>query len=72
LSFYAAIDDLHRLSIDGRDKPLAQLALEAGYADQSHMGRAVRRATGFSPARLNQRIRTEPAFWYYRLAGERL
>lgn len=72
LSFYAAIEDLHRLSTEGKDRPLAELALEAGYADQSHMGRAVRRATGFSPAQLNQSIRTKEAFWYYRLAGEQL
>lgn len=71
LAFYAAFDDLHRLSVREMGTPLAQLALEAGYADQSHLGRAVRRATGFSPARLNRLIETEEAFWCYRLLGER-
>ncbi|MCB0058245.1 MAG: AraC family transcriptional regulator [Caldilineaceae bacterium] len=71
LAFYAAFDDLHRLSVQKKDVPLAQLALDAGYSDQSHMGRAVRRATGFSAARLNRLIETEEAFWCYRLLGER-
>ena len=71
LAFYEAFENLHRLSIRERGTPLAELALAAGYADQSHMGRAVRRATGFSPARLNQLIATEEAFWCYRLLGER-
>ncbi len=51
--------------------PLSEIAIDAGYADQSHMGRAVRRATGFSPARLNRAIENEEAFWCYRLFGER-
>ncbi len=71
LGYYAGIEDLHRLATKARERPLAELALEAGYSDQSHMGRAVRRATGFSPAQLNHLIQTEEAFWYYRLAGER-
>jgi AraC-like DNA-binding protein len=70
LNFYAAIYDLQRLEAGARHKPLAELALDAGYSDQSHMGRAVRRATGFSPEQLNHLIRTKEAFWYYRLAGE--
>ena len=47
------------------------LAGDAGYSDQSHMGRAVRRATGFSPARLNRMIESEESFWCYRLLGQR-
>jgi AraC-like DNA-binding protein len=49
----------------------AGLTTEAAFSDQSHMGRAVRRATGFSPAHLNRVIATEEAFWCYRLLGER-
>ena len=45
--------------------------VEGGFADQSHMGRAVRRATGFSPARLNRMIESEESFWCYRLLGQR-
>lgn len=71
LAFYAKFEELHRLRLRHPDVPLAALAHEAGYADQSHMGRAVRRATGFSPAELNRRIETEEAFWCYRLLGQR-
>ncbi len=51
---------------------LARLATEAGFSDQSHMGRHVRRVTGLPPARLNALIRDHEAFWAYRLLGERL
>lgn len=71
LKFFSDVENLHQLSLDRADPSLAALAQEAGYADQSHMGRAVRRATGFSPARLNRLIETEEAFWCYRLLGER-
>ena len=50
---------------------LAAGAANAGYADQSHMGREIRRVTGLSPADLGRRLETDEAFWYYRLvAGE--
>lgn len=71
LDFYAALENLHRLSIVASASPLADLAVDAGFADQSHMGRATRRGTGFSPARLNELIATREAFWCYRLLGER-
>lgn len=71
LAFFARVEELHRLRLAEPDAPLAALAHEAGYADQAHMGRAVRRATGFSPADLNRRIETEEAFWCYRLLGQR-
>ena len=71
LNFFSAFENLHRISCQKSDSPLAEIAVEAGYSDQSHMGRAVRRATGFSPALLNQAIETEEAFWFYRLVGER-
>ena len=72
LDFYSNVENLHRLALQKSDSSLADIAFDAGYADQSHMGRAVRRATGLSPARLNQAIREEEAFWCYRLLGERL
>ena len=59
------------LAVHNADTDLASLATDAGYSDQSHMGRAVRGATGFSPAQLNRHIETEEAFWCYRLIGER-
>lgn len=71
LDFYSSFENLHRTWAQSRDKSLAGLAMEAGFADQSHMGRAVRRGTGFSPARLNQLIASKEAFWCYRLLGER-
>jgi AraC-like DNA-binding protein len=37
--------------IVGSDEPLAQIAIECGFADQSHMTRAVGRLTGRSPNR---------------------
>lgn len=46
---------------------LAGLAAEAGFADQSHLGREVRRVTGLSPRQLDALTRTEEAFWFYRL-----
>ena len=71
LAFFSTFESLHEHSRRAAEQPLAEIAIEAGYADQSHMGRAVRRATGFSPARLNRAIETEEAFWCYRLLGER-
>ena len=71
LEFFGAIERLHAASVAAGDRPLAEIALDAGYSDQSHMGRAVRRATGFSPARLNKAIECEEPFWCYRLLGER-
>lgn len=49
---------------------LATLAAETGFADQSHMGREVRRVTGLSPGKLSMLMRTEEAFWFYRLMSE--
>jgi AraC-like DNA-binding protein len=45
----------------------AELAADAGYADQSHLCRESRRVTGFSPAELHRRILQEEGFWAYRL-----
>jgi AraC-like DNA-binding protein len=71
LSLFAGVDDLHARVSRATPASLAELAAEAGYADQSHMGRAVRRVTGYSPARLNRLIAEDEAFWPYRLLGER-
>ncbi len=71
LEFYAKLEELHRVSQQEQGAPLAGIAQDAGFADQSHMGRSVRRATGFSPAELNRQIATQEAFWCYRLLAER-
>jgi AraC-like DNA-binding protein len=56
---------------DGSTLDLAAIAADAGFADQSHMGREIRRVTGWSPALFGQRLGNDEAFWYYRLlAGE--
>lgn len=71
LNFFARIEDLHQLVIEDPDTPPVDLAAEAGFTDQSHMGRELKRATGFSPVQLNQRIAEDESFWCYRLLGER-
>lgn len=71
LMFYANVENLYKVARTHADQPLSDIALAAGYSDQSHMGRALRRATGFSPAQLNHAIETEEAFLCYRLLGER-
>lgn len=57
------------MRLDNEHEDWARLALETGYSDQSHLVRQTKRATGFTPADLRQRIRTEQPFWVYRLMG---
>jgi AraC family transcriptional regulator len=38
------------------DRPLAQIALAAGFTDQSHLGRCVRQRTGMTPAAFRRRF----------------
>ena len=71
LAFYAQVEELHKRIVRNGSSDLAGIAHEAGYADQSHMGRAVKRLTGFSPERLNRLIDSHESFWCYRLLGER-
>jgi hypothetical protein len=54
-----------------QNTPLAAPEKYAGYADQSHIGHAVRRGTGFSLAQLNRYINAKEALWCYRILGER-
>lgn len=70
LERYARLEDTIAQAVarpPGVRLDLADLAASAGYADQSHMGREVRRATGVSPARLEALIENEEGFWFYRL-----
>lgn len=55
----------------GKKLALAQLAAEAGFADQAHMTRHMKRETGFTPDQLRELIETDEGFWCYRLMGER-
>lgn len=72
LSTFAQLEDLHRLRVSDPDAGLAEIATDARFSDQSHMGRAVKKMTGFSPAQLNDLIENSEPFWCYRLLGERL
>lgn len=71
LDFFAKVEDLYELSLTTSEMTLAQIAAEADFSDQSHMGRTIKRATGFSPGQINELIATEEPFWCYRLLGER-
>ena len=44
----------------------ANVAAEAGYADQSHLCRELRRYTGLSPQQLWRRMPNDEALWVYR------
>jgi AraC-like DNA-binding protein len=43
------------------DRPLAEIAMDTGFTDQSHMTRAVSAAAGISPGRLRALLRRERA-----------
>ena len=45
----------------------AELAVDGGYTDQSHLCRASRRVTGFAPEELRRGIERDERFWAYRL-----
>jgi AraC-like DNA-binding protein len=61
---YFAARDRH---VAGQDMDWAELAHAQGFADQSHMIRAARRITGFSPTEFAQRFAHDESFWFYRL-----
>lgn len=64
-----AFAEMMRRVADDREN-WAELAFANGFSDQPHLVREVRRVTGLPPAQLRRRIRTDRAFWYYRLIGE--
>ncbi|WP_242683742.1 helix-turn-helix domain-containing protein [Paenalcaligenes suwonensis] len=45
----------------------AALALDAGFSDQAHLSRAVKRITGFPPAEFARRFVEDESLWIYRL-----
>jgi AraC-like DNA-binding protein len=51
----------------GQPLDWATLALDAGFADQAHMSRMVKRITGFAPGEFAQRFIEDESFWMYRL-----
>jgi AraC-like DNA-binding protein len=73
LARVARVEKLFGQVIKASDKlRYAELAADSGYADQSHMGREVRRITGLPPGEIMRRIENEEAFWFYRLIGRYL
>jgi AraC-like DNA-binding protein len=60
---YAKLHD----AIENGGVDWAELAAAAGFADQPHMIRQIRRSSGFTPEQLRQRAGDHEAFWGYRL-----
>jgi len=71
LEFHKKLEEVHSLSVSQPSASAAEISIDAGFSDQSHMGRALKRATGFSTKDLNDKVMNEEAFWCYRLLGER-
>lgn len=46
--------------IQGTERPLARIALEVGFCDQSHFSRLILRATGQTPRELRQEVSSQP------------
>lgn len=59
----------HDAVVDDRPgRPLAEVAVQHGYADQPHMSRDWRRLTGATPAQLRAQLdSTDESWWLYRL-----
>jgi len=51
----------------------ADIAVSAGYFDQAHLSRDLRRYTGYAPARLGRQLAADdPALWPYRLSSQQV
>lgn len=61
-----ALMDARNDSLQGRVK-WAEVAHDAGYADQAHLCREARRITGASPQRLLELVERDECYWVYRL-----
>jgi AraC-like DNA-binding protein len=74
LSSSAHAEHAYAISLKQRaegDINLARLAADAGFSDQSHMIRTVKRETGFTPAQLQDLIENDESFWSYRLLAKK-
>jgi AraC-like DNA-binding protein len=72
LEAFAQAERLFLLTMNQKqDIDAVRLAADAGYADQSHMIRRVRRVTGLPPRQLLDRIQHDEAYWVYRVLGTR-
>lgn len=69
---YRLLQRTHRAirGILGSDKPLADLAQDCDFADQAHMVRSIRHATGLSPRALRARGQATERAWPDRVSGE--
>lgn len=70
LQFYLRAERLleQTLAVGRAEPQWSAITYDAGFSDQSHMIRDMRRLTGFSPKSLFGRLEEEP-FWCYRLFG---
>lgn len=71
LQTYSKAEEAFALALRNGSDDLAGIAADAGYSDQSHMGRQVRVQTGFTPTQLIRGFESDEAFWSYPLMGER-
>ncbi len=71
LQTYSKAEEAFALALRNGSDDLAGIAADAGYSDQSHMGRQVRVQTGFTPTQLMRGFESDEAFWSYPLMGER-
>ncbi|MEN9397439.1 MAG: hypothetical protein RLZ81_1969 [Pseudomonadota bacterium] len=55
-------DEVRQVDVDW-----AAVAVDSGYADQSHLCREVRRVAGLSPNELKRAIEEDESFWTYRI-----
>lgn len=67
---HARLEQAFARGVNATQGSIAELAVDAGYSDQSHMGREIKRLTGYSPARLMKLINSDERFWFYSLMGE--
>lgn len=75
LQLFTRVEDAFVRRVEQHEKSeldLATLASEAGFSDQSHMGREIRRITGLSPGRFDKLLAHDEAFWFYRLLERQL
>ena len=66
-AFFAAV-----MASDIARPDWTEVAGLAGYADQSHLCREVKRVTGFSPQDLHRRMHQDESLWVYRVWGQHM
>ena len=64
IAFFLAMDEAE--TRDGQIDWI-RVADEAGFTDQSHFCREVRRRTGCTPNELKRRVQEDESFWIYRI-----